>query len=199
MNRRFRIAMGAAGLGCVIACGAVIATSRPAPPPPATTEEQAEVGAPFRMTDQDGREVTEAVLKTGPTVVFFGFTYCPEVCPTTLARLTAWMKALGPKADRLTVLFVSVDPERDTPAQLKTYLSSFDPRIRGLTGTPDALAGMAKGYRAYYQKVALPGGSYTMDHSSALYLFDRTGRFRELISYDEEGAAALEALQRLTR
>jgi protein SCO1/2 len=193
MRRLQQIALAAVAL-CVVIAGVVLVTR-----PPQTETAAVEIGAPFRMVDQDGREVTEAVLKTGPTVVFFGFTYCPEVCPTTLSRLTAWMKALGPKADRLNVLFVSVDPERDTPAQLKTYLSSFDPRIRGLTGAPQMLAGMTKGYKAYYQKVDLPGGSYTMDHSSTLYLFDKKGRFKEVISYQEEGPEALEALKRLVR
>jgi protein SCO1/2 len=197
--KRLLIALGAAALTFVVVSAIVIVTSDPKPAPRSQPAAVVEIGGPFRMRDQDGREVTEALLKTGPTVVFFGFTYCPEVCPTTLARLTAWMKALGPKADGLNVLFVSVDPERDTPEQLKAYLTSFDPRIRGLSGTPQMLDQMTKGYRAYYKKVALPDGGYTMDHSSTIYLFDRKGLFQEVITYQEETEAALEALRRITR
>jgi protein SCO1/2 len=190
MNR-WRLAVAAVAAVLAVAGAAFALLPRDAAPAPA------DIGGPFRMTDQDGREVTEAVLKTGPTVVFFGFTYCPEVCPTTLARLTSWMRDLGPAADRLNVLFVSVDPQRDTPAQLKQYLSSFDPRIRGLSGSPEALAAMARDYKAYYSRVELPGGGYTMDHSATLYLFDRKGRFREVIGYGEEGPTALAALKQL--
>lgn len=156
-------------------------------------------GGPFQMVDQDGRPVTEATLRGKPSVVFFGFTYCPDVCPTTLTDLTRWMRALGPRADRLNVVFVSVDPERDTPAQLKSYISAFDPRIRAFTGAPAQVAAMAKGYKAYYQKVPLEGGTYTMDHSSTLFLFDSAGRFVELIPYGAGDEQALPALERLLK
>lgn len=199
MNRGLIITFAA--VVAVAAAGATVAfmPRAPHPQPAPSAAPTVEIGAPFRMTDQQGREVTDAILKTKPTVVFFGFTYCPEVCPTTLARLTGWMKELGPDADRLNILFVSVDPERDTPEQLKAYLSSFDPRIHGLTGTPQMLASMTKGYRAYYKKVELPGGGYTMDHSAMLYLFDGKGRFKQVIGYDEEGAQGLETVRRLIR
>lgn len=156
-----------------------------------------QIGGPFQLIDMNGRPVTEKSLLGKPTAIFFGFTYCPEVCPTTMAEMTAWLKALGPDADRLNVVFVSVDPERDTPEQLKLYLSNFDRRIQGFTGTPEAVAKTAKAYRVYYQKVATDGGGYTLDHSSAIYLFDAQGRFVEPIGYGgppERGLAQLKAL-----
>ena len=155
------------------------------------------VGGPFRMTDQEGRAFTEANLKGRPTAMFFGFTYCPEVCPTTLLDLTNWVGRMGERADRLNVVFVSIDPERDTPTQLKTYLSSFDPRIRGLSGTVEDTAAMAALYKVHYQKIPVEGGPYTMDHSSMIYLFDAQGGFVELIRYGAPDEEALEALNRL--
>lgn len=141
------------------------------------------IGGPFTLVDTQGRAVSERSLLGKPTVIFFGFTYCPEVCPTTLTELTAAMRELGPAADRLNVVFVTIDPERDTPQQLKLYLSNFDPRIQGYTGTPEQVARIAKAYRVYYAKVPQPGGSYTMDHSSMVYLFDRNGRFVQPIAW----------------
>jgi protein SCO1/2 len=157
------------------------------------------LGGPFTLVDQHGRAVTDRDLKGKPTVMFFGFTYCPEVCPTTLAALTAWMKALGPDADRLNVVYVTIDPERDTPKQLALYLSSFDPRIRGLTGTPAQIAQIAHEYGVYYQKVSLAGGGYTMDHSSAVYLMDARGGFQGVIGYQEPTPQALAQLRALVR
>lgn len=141
------------------------------------------IGGPFRLVDTAGRPVTEKSLLGKPTVMFFGFTYCPEVCPTTLAEMSAALKALGSDADRLNVVFVSVDPERDTPEQMKLYLSNFDRRIQGLTGTPAQVDAAARAYRVYHQKTPLEGGGYTVDHSSAVYLFDKRGGFVEPIAY----------------
>lgn len=195
MRNRIRTLVLAAIAAAAVASAGIALLGRPAPRPETASVD---IGGPFRMTDQDGRMVTEAALVGKPSVIFFGFTYCPEVCPTTLAKLTQWMKDLGPTADGLNVYFVSVDPERDTPAQLKLYLSNFDRRIQGLTGPPAELVRMTKAYRAYYQKVPLEGGGYTMDHSATLYLMDARGRFREVISYQETPAAGLAALRRLT-
>ncbi|NQE60966.1 SCO family protein [Caulobacter sp. RHG1] len=172
-------------------CGAKDATETP--------KASVQIGGPFNLVDQDGKPVTEKDLLGKPTAVFFGFTYCPEVCPTTLTDLTAWLKALGPDADKLNVVFVSVDPERDTPQQLKLYLSNFDPHIRGLTGTPDEIAKTAKAYRVYYQKVPQDGGEYTIDHSSAIYLFDRKGTFVAPIGYQSPPDMALAQLRRLIK
>lgn len=166
---------------------------------PAKTEAtpKVRIGGPFQLVDTQGRAVTEKDLLGKPTAIFFGFTYCPEVCPTTLTELTAALKELGSKADKLNVVFVSVDPERDTPEQMKLYLSNFDPHIRGFTGTPDAVAATAKAYRIYYRKIPVEGGGYTVDHSSAVYLFDRRGEFVEPIAYGqthERVVAQLKAL-----
>jgi protein SCO1/2 len=131
--------------------------------------------------------------------MFFGFTYCPEVCPTTLAQITNWLADMGPDANRLNVVFVTIDPERDTPGQLKRYLSSFDQRIRGLTGTSKAIDQMAAEYRVYVHKQPLPGGSYTMDHSATIYLFDREGRFVGPLVYTQPSAVAVPVLKRLVK
>lgn len=155
------------------------------------------IGGPFSLVDMRGRPVTEKSLLGRPTAIFFGFTYCPEVCPTTMTDLTAWLKALGPDADKLNVVFVSVDPERDTPEQLRLYLSNFDPRIQGFTGTPEAVAKAAKAYRVYYQKVPQEGGGYTIDHSSSVYLFDAQGKFVEPIAYQAPPDRALRQLRDL--
>jgi protein SCO1/2 len=109
--------------------------------------------------------------------VFFGFTHCPDVCPTTLFEISEILRNLGPQADHTAALFISVDPERDTPAALKDYLSSFDPHLRGLTGSAAAVEAVTKAYRVYYRKVPLEGGDYTMDHTAIVYLMDKEGRF----------------------
>jgi protein SCO1 len=138
---------------------------------------QSSIGGPFRLTDQDGRTITERNFAGKPFLMFFGFTHCPDICPTTLFDVSEVMRALGPDADKTAALFVSVDPDRDTPATLKDYLSSFDPRVRGATADADGIAGIAKTYRVYYKKVPTEGGDYTMDHTALVYLMDKHGRF----------------------
>jgi protein SCO1/2 len=135
------------------------------------------IGGPFKLTDQNGQAVTEEVLKGKPSLLFFGFTHCPDVCPTALFDMSELYKALGPDGDKVGAYFVSVDPERDTPAVLKEYLSSFDPRLRGLTGDPVAVAAMEKAYRVYSKKIPLDGGGYTMDHTALVYLMNKDGQF----------------------
>ena len=151
---------------------------------------------PFTLIDQTGKKVTEHDMLGHPTVVFFGFTFCPEVCPTTLADITNWMGALGPEADQLRVYFITVDPARDTPEELSKYLSSFDPRIHGLTGTAADIDGVAKAFGIYYQRIEIEGG-YTMDHSSSVLLLDSSGRFAGTISYQEAKDVAIAKLKRL--
>ncbi|MGA0603576.1 SCO family protein [Caulobacter sp. KR2-114] len=147
-------------------------------------EAPALVGGPFQMTDQNGRRVDERLLKGKWTAVFFGYTFCPEACPTTLTALARAQDQLGPKAQKLQVVFVSVDPDRDTPAQLKTYLSSqsFPKGTIGLTGSAADVARAAKAYKVFYQKSGT-GPDYAMDHSTALYLMDPNGRFDRVIAY----------------
>jgi protein SCO1 len=135
------------------------------------------IGAPFRLEDQSGKPVSEQDLQGRPYLVFFGYTHCPDVCPATLFEISEVMRALGRDADRAGALFITVDPERDTPAVLKDYLSNFDPHLRGLTGDPAAVAAALKAYRVYAKKVPLDGGDYTMDHTAMVYLMDKDGRF----------------------
>jgi protein SCO1/2 len=135
------------------------------------------IGGPFRLIDQEGQTFTDQELRGKSFLVFFGFTHCPDVCPTTLFEISEVMRQLGGDADRTAALFITVDPERDTPAAMKDYLSSFDPHIRGLSGDEAALAAVAKAYRVYYKKVPLEGGDYTMDHTAIVYLMDKDGRF----------------------
>ena len=135
------------------------------------------IGGPFSLIDQDGRPVTDKDLRGRPFLVFFGFTHCPDVCPTALFEISEVLGKLGPEAQRVSALFVTVDPERDTPAQMKDYLSSFNPRLVGLTGDPAAIAAVAKEYRVYVKKVPLDHGDYTMDHTALVYLMDKDGRF----------------------
>lgn len=164
---------------------------------PVRSAGRADIGGPFTLIDTAGRTVTDADLRGKPTVMFFGFTFCPEVCPTTLQDMTADLETLGRAADRLNVVFVTVDPERDTPAQLRQYLSSFDPRIRGLTGTPEQVAAMEREYRISSRRVPLDGGGYTMDHTSYVLLFDERGEFVEPIGYGETPERRRAALRRL--
>ena len=135
------------------------------------------IGGPFRLVDQDGRAVSDQDMKGKPFLVFFGFTHCPDVCPATLFDVSEVLSKLGPDGDRVGALFVTVDPERDTPAKMKDYLSSFDPHLRGLSGDAEAIAAIQKAYRAYSKKIPLADGGYTMDHSALVYLMDKEGRF----------------------
>jgi protein SCO1/2 len=137
----------------------------------------AAIGGPFQLTDQAGQTVTEKSLQGRPTLIFFGFTHCPDVCPTSLFEISEVLKAMGGDADRVNAYFISVDPERDTHAAMKDYLSSFDPHLKGLTGDPDAIAKALSGFRVYARKVPLKDGDYTMDHTALIYLMDRDGHF----------------------
>jgi len=155
------------------------------------------IGGPFALVDQHGRHVTERNYLGKPMLVFFGFTHCPDVCPTTLLELTNLIKELGPDAGRLNVLFITVDPERDTPQQLSLYLSSFDPRITGLSGSPAAVAAVMKEYRAIARKVPLTDGGYTMDHTATIYMMNAAGQLAGMMSYQDTQAAMRAKLKRL--
>jgi protein SCO1/2 len=135
------------------------------------------IGGPFRLTDQAGQTVTEKNLQGRPTLIFFGFTHCPDVCPTSLFEISEVLRAMGGDADRVNAYFISVDPERDTAVAMKDYLSSFDPHLKGLTGDADAVAKVISGFRVYAKKVPLKDGDYTMDHTALIYLMDRDGKF----------------------
>lgn len=139
--------------------------------------QPAAIGGPFQLTDQHGKTVTETSLKGRPTLIFFGYTHCPDVCPTALFEISEVLRAMGKDADRVNAYFVSVDPERDTPTTMKDYLSSFDPHLEGLSGDPAEVAKVLTAYRVYAKKVPGKDGDYTMDHTALIYLMDRDGRF----------------------
>jgi len=156
----------------------------------------ASVGGAFEMVDHTGKPVTEKDFMGKPSVYFFGFTHCPDVCPTTLYEMTGLMEELGPDADKLNVAFVTVDPERDTAEVMSDYISPFDSRIVGLSGTPEQVAAMTKAFRVYSRKVEQDGG-YTMDHTATIFLMDKDGRFVGTIAYGEATDIALAKLKRL--
>ena len=156
--------------------------------------QPAAIGGPFQLTDQNGKTVTEKSLKGKPTLIFFGYTHCPDVCPTSLFEISEVLRALGKDADKVNAVFISVDPERDTPSTMKDYLSSFDPHLEGLSGDPEETAKVIKSYRVYAKKVPGKDGDYTMDHTALIYLMDREGRFVSpfnLKRTQEEAAADL--------
>lgn len=163
-------------------------------PPIATV---ATIGGPFSLTDQHGQLVTEASLKGHPSAMFFGYTYCPDVCPTTLFEMTSLMAELGPDADKLKVYFVTVDPERDTQAVLADYLQAFDPRIGGLTGSREEIDKTLSAFRVFSRKVEGEDDSYLMDHTASVYLFDDDAVFTSTIDYQEDETTALAKLKRL--
>ena len=157
---------------------------------------QSAVGGPFRLIDQNGKPVTDQEMKGRPFLVFFGFTHCPDVCPTTLFEVSEILGALGPDGERVRALFVTVDPERDTPDKLKDYLSSFDPRLIGVTGDEAAIKAMERAYRVYAKRVPLEGGGYTMDHTAIVYLMDKDGRFVAPFNMKRRPAEAAAELRR---
>ena len=142
-----------------------------------------EIGGPFRLTDDHGKPVTDADYRGRWMLVDFGYTTCPDVCPTELQTIATALNKLGPEADQVVPLFITVDPGRDTPAVLADYVKLFDNRLVGLTGTPGQIAAAARAYRVYYAKVTPKGTTtYLMDHSAFLYLMDPRGRFSALFN-----------------
>ena len=148
------------------------------------------LGQGWQLTSADGKPYTLASFAGKAVLVFFGYTQCPDVCPTTLAELSQVMKLLGDKADRLQVVMITVDPERDTPEVLKAYVTSFDPRFLGLSGTPDQIKQAASSFKAYYAKAGAANGGYTMDHTASFYLIDPKGESRVLLN-NNAGAEAI--------
>lgn len=142
----------------------------------AVTEAPA-IKSEFELVDQTGRAVHDEDFSGKWQLVFFGFTSCPDICPITLGTVTAALKKLGPAAQKLQPLLITVDPERDTPSVLKDYLTPFDPRILGLTGTPEQIQAASRSFRVYVSKRPLEGNNYTMDHSSFIYLMNRKGEY----------------------
>lgn len=155
-----------------------------APPNATVATGKALVGGPFSLTDASGRRVTEKDFAGRKMLVFFGFTSCPDVCPGGLQVIASALEKLGPKADKIAPVFITLDPERDTPAKVGEYVKSFSPRLTGLSGTLEEATAAAKAYRVYYKKV--PGsdaGSYTLDHTSIIYLMDENGQYQAHYPY----------------
>ena len=186
---RIALVLGAFLAGLVLFFTAILLVTGYAPSP--VGQAVAAVGGPFQLTDQSGKAVTDADMKGKPFLVFFGFTHCPDICPTTLFDMSQLMKELGPDADRAGALFITVDPDRDTPKVMKDYLSNFDPHVRGLTGDPTAINAAIRAYRVYAKKVPLENGDYTMDHTALVYLMDKNGHF--VAPFDVSRTPAAEA------
>jgi protein SCO1/2 len=156
------------------------------------------VGGPFTLTGTDGKPFASSRLNGKPAAVFFGFTNCPDVCPTTLARLARLRQQLGQGDDALSIVFISVDPERDTPSELANYMKLYDTPVVGLTGTPAQIEQVKQQFGIYSRKVQQPGGGYSVDHTAAVLLMDRNGQFVATLSPDEGDAVALDKLRRIS-
>jgi protein SCO1/2 len=166
---------------------------------PATRETAlGTIGGPFTLTGSDGKPFASARLKGRPAAIFFGFTHCPDVCPTTLARLVKLRRQLGKGDDALSILFISVDPERDGPAEVGSYTGLFNAPVIGLTGSPADIERVKKQFGVFSAKVPQPGGSYSVDHSAAVFLTDRNGQFVATLSPEESDAVALDKLRRIS-
>jgi protein SCO1/2 len=149
------------------------------------------IGGPFTLTDQNGQPVTEAALLGHPSMVFFGYTNCPDICPATLLTAPTWLDAVKEEVPDLAFYFITVDPERDTVEVMHNYLANFDPRIVGLTGTPEQIAAVKEGYRVFSRTVPRPEGGYDVDHTAPIYLMNREGEFEDVIRPEDEAASAL--------
>ena len=171
---RILLVLGAFVAGLVLFTTVVFIVTGRSPAPIAMPSA---VGGPFKLVDQNAKPITDEDMKGHPFLVFFGFTHCPDVCPTTLFEVSEILRAAGPGAKDARALFITVDPERDTPQVLKDYLGSFDPRVIGVTGDSEAIAAVIKSYRVYAKKVPTDGGGYTMDHTAIVYLMGKDGRF----------------------
>jgi protein SCO1/2 len=156
------------------------------------------IGGPFTLVGSDGKPFASSRLNGKPAAIFFGFTHCPDVCPTTLARLTKLRRDLGQGDEAFSIVFISVDPERDTPAEVANYMQLFDTPMVGLTGTPAQVEQVKKQFGIYSRKVEQPGGGYSVDHTAAVILTDRNGQFVATLSPEEGDRVALEKLKRIT-
>ncbi|MFT4180973.1 MAG: SCO family protein [Rhizobium sp.] len=160
-------------------------------------------GVPFTLVAQNGQPISEQALRGRPAVLFFGYTHCPDVCPTTLFEMNGWLQKVDPDGTKLNAYFVTVDPERDTPAIMNQYVSNVSSRITGISGDPAKVMDMIKGFRVYAKKVPLdekqPNGDYTMDHTASVFLLDSTGRFAGTIAYQEDPDTAVKKLENLIK
>ena len=193
--RARHISLLIAALGLALIAGVVAFEMRPREAELASPI--AGIGGPFTLTDMNGQGFDSASLMGKPWVIFFGFTHCPEVCPTTLSDLSQAYAQLGDKAKDLRAVFVTVDPERDTAAVLKDYMASFGPRMVALTGSAPEIAKVAKLFRVFYEKRPTSDGSYTMDHTALVYLMDSQSRFVGTLDFEEDTATKVKKLENL--
>jgi protein SCO1/2 len=201
MTRRNRILIAAVclvlGLGGVLSLKGLVADREGLKTAASrSAQDKPLIGGEFDLVDQNGVPVDQTMLIGKWSLVFFGFTYCPDYCPTTLAELAAVQKRLGDRAKDMQIIFISIDPERDSPGMLKDYLSSdgFPEGVIGLTGTPEQVARAARAYRAFYQKVG-EGEAYTMNHSLTVYVMGPDGAFRAPIAYGSGPAGAAQLIE----
>lgn len=191
MKRRAIIA--ALGVAVVAATSAALLLFRKGDGGPSVSE----IGGPFRLASSRGGFVDSRDLAGKPYAVFFGFTHCPEVCPTTLYEMSQSLEKLGPLADGFRVFFVTVDPERDTVSAMADYIGNFDPRIEALVPTPDELQTLARDFRVFHEKVPTSDGGYTMNHTALVYLFDAQGQFAGTLAFEEAGEMKERKLRKL--
>jgi len=200
MNKTLASLRLAAALGCALALGAC--QRGPAEHPPL---EGAAIGGPFQLTDQDGKPFSSGALAGKYRIIYFGYTFCPDACPTDMAVLGKAMRQLDAKDPALSAkiqpLFVSVDPARDTPAVLKQFTAAFYPRLIGLTGSDAQIARVAKQYAISYRKEPAPAGAsgYLMDHPRVAYLFDPDGKPIEMLPVDANADAVVADLEKWVR
>ncbi|HEY4135559.1 MAG TPA: SCO family protein [Alphaproteobacteria bacterium] len=192
--RRRLVLVGLSATVAALLAAALVLWLRPAPEPavvaaaPGATNNAVlrlpagtDLGGPFNLVDQDDRPVTDATFAGKFMLIYFGFTYCPDVCPTEMQTMATAIDELGPSGDKVQPMLISVDPERDRPSQLKDYVAAFHPRMMGLTGTDEQIAAVAKAYRVYYSKNAPDAdGAYNVDHTSFVYLMGPDGKLRSV-------------------
>jgi len=165
--------------------------------PQSSSADLASIGGPFTLVGSDGRPFSSSRLNGKPAAIFFGFTHCPDVCPTTLARLVTLRRQAGKGDEALSIVFITVDSERDGPAEVGGYASLFGAPVIGLTGSPTDIERVKKQFGVFSQKVDQPGGGYSVDHSAAVFLMDRNGKFVATLSPEESDNVALAKLQRI--
>lgn len=182
----------------VVALGIVVLIWRQSEPEQVSSTSLGTIGGPFTLTGTDGKPFASSRLNGKPAAIFFGFTHCPDVCPTTLARLARLRRDLGQGEDALSIVFISVDPERDTPAEVGNYMQLYDTPVVGLTGTPAQIEQVKKQFGVYSRKVEQPGGGYSVDHTASVILLDRNGQFVATLSPEEGDQVALDKLKRIT-
>ena len=194
---RLLLWVGVAVLTGIVSYSFINENTKPEPVQQAVTP----LGGPFNLISHEGKPITQDNLLGRNHAIFFGFTNCPDICPTTLLEASSWLKDLGEDGNKLDFYFFSVDPERDTPEIMKEYVTAFDPRITGITGNPEEMKKTLSAYKVYSKKVDLGDGDgdYTMDHSAFVMLFTADGSFKGTISFGENDEVALEKLRRLVK